>query len=59
MDINKILQQVDTFYAENRGEAAEALMLEAIGTATEEQDGEALLQLLNELLGYYRETSQV
>ena len=59
MDVNKILQQVDSFYAENKGEEAEKLMLTAIREAAENQDNEVLLQLLNELLGYYRETSQV
>ncbi len=59
MDVNEILQQVDSFYAENKGEEAEKLMLTAIREAAENQDNEGLLQLLNELLGYYRETSQV
>lgn len=59
MNINEILQQVDDFYAENRGEEAEQLMLSSIERATAEQDSESLLQLLNELLGYYRETSRV
>ena len=59
MDINKILQQVDSFYAESKGAEAEKLMLAAIQEAAENQENEILLQLLNELLGYYRETSQV
>lgn len=59
MDINRILQQVDEFYSQNRGADAERLMQESIVLAVQEQDDESLLQLLNELLGYYRETSQV
>lgn len=59
MNINEILQQVDSFYTENKGEEAEKLMLVSIETAVAEQDSESLLQLLNELLGYYRETSRV
>lgn len=59
MDISGILQLVDTLYSENRGAEAEQLMQEAIAAAVEEQDSSSLLQLLNELLGYYRETSQV
>lgn len=59
MDINKILQQVDECYQQNRGADAELLMQEGIVQAVAEQDDESLLQLLNELLGYYRETSQV
>lgn len=59
MDINQILQEVDTLYEENRGPDAEQVMLGAITEAAELGDNGALLQLLNELLGYYRETSQV
>ena len=59
MDINRILQKVDAYFSENKGAEAEKLMRESIITAMEEQDDNSLLQLLNELLGYYRETSQV
>uniref|UniRef100_UPI004056284C DUF4125 family protein n=1 Tax=Acetatifactor sp. TaxID=1872090 RepID=UPI004056284C len=59
MNINEILQQIDFYFEQNRGEDAEKLMREAIARAVQEQDDESLLQLLNELLGYYRETSQV
>ncbi|MCM1535640.1 MAG: DUF4125 family protein [Clostridium sp.] len=59
MDINEILQQIYTLYDEGRGAEAEQLMKESIATAEEKQDNSSLLQLLNELLGYYRETSRV
>lgn len=59
MDVNRLLQQVDACYEQNRGSDAEMLMQEGIAQAIQEQDEESLLQLLNELLGYYRETSQV
>lgn len=58
MDIQKILAQVDALFEENRGKDAEQLMLDSIAGAVEEQDDNSLLQLLNEILGYYRETSQ-
>lgn len=58
MDIRSILKQVDIYYEENHGKKAETLMQESILQAMQEQDDESLLQLLNELLGYYRETSQ-
>lgn len=58
MDIRKILSQVDAFFEENKGVEAERLMQESIVQAVREQDDDSLLQLLNELLGYYRETSQ-
>lgn len=59
MDINNILQQIYTLYEENRGPEAEKLMRESIAKAEKEKDDSTLLQLFNELLGYYRETSQV
>jgi len=59
MNINEILQQVDECYAQNRGQDAEGIMLQGIELATCEGNDEALLQLLNELLGYYRETGRV
>lgn len=58
MDISGILQRVDALYEEHRGPEAERLLQEAVSVAVEEQDSVSLLQLLNELLGYYRETSQ-
>lgn len=59
MNVNSVLQQVDELYARSEGAKAECLMCSAIEEAVKEQDNESLLQLLNELLGYYRETSQV
>ena len=59
MDIQEILAKVDAFFEENKGEDAEQLMLDSIARAIQEQDDNILLQLLNELLGYYRETSRV
>lgn len=58
MDIQNILAQVDALFEENRGEEAEKLMQESIAEALREQDDNSILQLLNELLGYYRETSR-
>lgn len=58
VDIEKILGQVDRFFEENRGAEAERLMRQAAEQAVREQDDGSLLQLLNELLGYYRETGQ-
>lgn len=58
MDIQNILQQVDAFFEENKGEEAERLLLQSVERAVEEGDDGSLLQLLNELIGFYRETSQ-
>lgn len=59
MDIEQILQKVDTFFAENKGIEAEAVLQRGVKQAVEEGDQGSLLRLLNELMGYYRETSQV
>ena len=58
LDMDRILTQVDALYEQNRGEEAEQLMLQSAGEAASLGDEGARLQLLNELLGYYRETSQ-
>ena len=58
LDTDRILAQVDALYEENRGEEAEQLMLRSIEEAISLGDDGARLQMLNELLGYYRETSQ-
>ena len=52
MDIQNILNQVDTLFEENK------LLQKSVAQAVEEQDDNSILQLLNELIGYYRETSQ-
>lgn len=59
MDIQDILKRVDALLEQNRGEEAEQLMLESLTQAVTEQDDSVLLQLLNELLSFYRETSRV
>lgn len=58
LDMERILARVDAFFEANQGEEAERLMLESAALAVREQDDEGLLQLLNELIGYYRETGQ-
>ena len=58
LDVQRILEQVDKYFEENKGGAAEELMQQAAAQAVQEQDDSALLQLRNELLGYYRETGQ-
>ena len=58
MDIQNILKKVDALFEENKAEEAERLMLQSAEKAVEEGDDAVLLQLLNELIGYYREISQ-
>ncbi len=58
MEIEGILKRVDQLYTENKSSEAEALLLDSASVALEENDEISLLQLLNELLGHYRETSE-
>ena len=58
MDIQNILTQVDAYFDADRGKDAEQLLRQSVAEAEQEQDEGAKLQLLNELIGYYRETSQ-
>lgn len=59
LDLTTVMKQVDAYYAQNRGPEAEALLKESIVQAVQSEDDNALLTLLNELIGYYRETSRV
>ncbi len=59
MDVAAVLQKVDEYYRMNQGPEAEKLMQGAVVEAMSAGDNQGLLQLLNELLGYYRETSRV
>ncbi|MCM1113822.1 MAG: DUF4125 family protein [Muribaculum sp.] len=59
IDAAAVLQKVDAYYRQNQGQEAEQLMQDAIAEAVSLEDDESLLQLLNELLGYYREVSRV
>ena len=58
MDIQNILAQVDAYFDADRGKDAERLLQQSVAEAEKEQDEGAKLQLLNELIGYYREVSQ-
>lgn len=58
-DVTVVLERVNELFAENRGPEAESLMKEAVVEALNREDDNSLLMLLNELIGYYRETSQV
>ncbi len=58
MDISGILEAEDKLFEQNRAEEVEELLIGAISVAADEGDGGALLQLLNELIGYYRESSR-
>ena len=58
MNVQEIISQIDKLFEENKREEAEKLMQESIARAVTEQDDSSLLRLLNELLGFYRETGR-
>lgn len=58
MNIEEILLQIDKLFEENKRDEVEKLMQESIAQAVTEQDDGSLLRLLNELLGFYRETGR-
>ncbi len=59
MQIEVIINKLDGLFAENKGQEAQRLLEDSIKIAMEEEDDNALLTLLNEMIGYMRETSQV
>lgn len=58
MEISQILEQVDLLFDQNRAKEAEELLVSSLKQAKEEEDLFLCLQLLNELIGYYRQTSE-
>ena len=59
MQIEDILEKLDNLFRENKGEDAKRLIESGIDQAKAEKDDAALLSLLNEMMGYMRETSRV
>ncbi len=58
MDINRILQQLDELVESGDLQGAEQFMTEIIDEAKRQQAYGLQLQMLNELMGFYRETSR-
>ncbi|MCR4791747.1 MAG: DUF4125 family protein [Lachnospiraceae bacterium] len=58
MGIDEIRQIIDRLYAQGDTLKAEDVLLTTAGSAMEEGDDYLLLQILNELIGHYRETSE-
>ena len=58
MDIEQILEIVDNLYEKGEPAKAEEVLLNCASAAVEEGDDHLLLQLLNELIGHYRETGR-
>lgn len=58
MDINKVLMEYDSMFGVNSREETEAFLLEMIRKADEEGDDYSVITLENEIIGFYRDTSQ-
>lgn len=58
MDIDQIRELIDRFYGQGDSKKAEEVLLSGASNALEEGDDYLLLQILNELIGHYRETSE-
>ncbi len=57
--MDNLTEQIDKLFAENKGTEAECLMKQALQEAYEAKDYTGAIPILNELIGYCRETSQV
>lgn len=57
--MDNLTEQIDRLFAENRGPEAEKLLVQALAEAYENQYFLDAVPILNELIGYCRETSQV
>lgn len=58
MDINKTLQKLDELFATKQITKVEGFLEEQISIALSEGDNNALITLLNEMIGFQRDTSQ-
>ncbi|MCR5278907.1 MAG: DUF4037 domain-containing protein, partial [Lachnospiraceae bacterium] len=58
MDVNSVLKELDGAFERADTIAAEQILRDGIAAAVSESDDGALLQLLNEYLGFLRETSR-
>lgn len=57
--MDHLTEKIDGLFAENKGSEAESLLEQALKEAYEKQDFATAVPILNELIGYCRETSQV
>lgn len=58
MDINQVLQGLDRLFEEGKLDQVEGYLSEQLELAVKENDFGSILSILNELLGFARETSQ-
>jgi tetratricopeptide (TPR) repeat protein len=58
MGIDEIRELIDRLYEQGQSARAEEVLISTAGAAAEEGDDYLLLQILNELIGHYRETGE-
>lgn len=58
MNIEEILAKIDRLYSEDQCEKVEEYILEKLSEAAKEGNENVMIQLLNELIGHYRETGE-
>ncbi len=58
MDMTQIYEKLQEFFAEGRNEEAEDFLIEMMKQAQESGDYNTLIMLLNEMIGFCRETGQ-
>ena len=58
MDIQNVLKELDQLFASKEIQKVEPFLLQKMDQAKEEQDQQSLITLLNESIGFYRDTSQ-
>lgn len=58
MNIDEIFAEIDRLYTANEGKKVEEYIIGKLSEAARLNDENAMIQLLNELIGHYRETSE-
>nr|MCR5283502.1 tetratricopeptide repeat protein [Lachnospiraceae bacterium] len=58
MDMNQVYATLDEMFASGRNAQAEAYLIECMQSASRQEDYQSLIMLLNEMIGYCRETGQ-
>ncbi len=58
MDLNKTLDKLDKLFADHRSDLVEDFLQNSIKEAMTEGDNEAILSLVSELVGFYRDSGQ-
>lgn len=58
LNVQEILQKIDQYFENNEPKKAEEFMLEQLDIAMDDCNVSIVITLLNELIGYYRQTSE-